>query len=301
MQDYVAPILPARTILTAPINNAKNLDTIVTVVGSKDSNFVYYHIQISSDLLLKSFVIDDSLMDRPSITFKGKGHTTYYVRERARNNLGNGGWSDLIPFTIRNSLPSAFTFSAPRSGDTVRFVVGTLQVRFAPSALVDADGDSLTAFIRISGPSLDTTMTLKGNPGSLFMDSRLLKPNSKYTIEGKLTDGIDTVKATNTVTFQTPALTGVERVSIPKEYALQQNYPNPFNPSTTISYALPKSALVSVKVYNTLGQEVAKLVDEEKQAGVYQVRWNADVTSGVYYCRIVAGQYTDTKKMLLLR
>jgi hypothetical protein len=81
---------------------------------------------------------------------------------------------------------------------------------------------------------------------------------------------------------------------------LSQNYPNPFNPSTTISYRLPTASRVTVRVFNALGQEVAVLVDEDKQAGVYQVRWTANVPSGVYFYRIQTAQYTVCKKMVFL-
>jgi hypothetical protein len=106
-------------------------------------------------------------------------------------------------------------------------------------------------------------------------------------------------------------VTSVERVStdVPKEFSLNQNYPNPFNPSTSISYSLPKAAVVSLRIFNTLGQEVASLVNGRKEAGYYQATWNANVPSGVYFYRLVAkaipsgqaGDYVETKKMLLIK
>ena len=88
--------------------------------------------------------------------------------------------------------------------------------------------------------------------------------------------------------------------SLPVEFQLQQNYPNPFNPSTTISFSIPKASRVYLKIFNILGQEVAVLVDEEKGAGYYQVRWEAALPSGVYFYRLQAGEYVETKKMILL-
>jgi hypothetical protein len=93
----------------------------------------------------------------------------------------------------------------------------------------------------------------------------------------------------------------IEQGAIPKVYTLMQNYPNPFNPTTTIRYDLPKSANVSLKVYNILGQLVATLVDERKEAGHYQVRWNANVASGIYFYRLQAEEFVQTKKMILLK
>jgi photosystem II stability/assembly factor-like uncharacterized protein len=93
-----------------------------------------------------------------------------------------------------------------------------------------------------------------------------------------------------------------ERVNgTPQSFALVQNFPNPFNPTTTIRYALPKPAHVSMMVYNSLGQGVSTLVEEYKEAGYYQVQWSADVPSGVYFYRLQAGEYVGAKKMLLLK
>jgi len=98
-----------------------------------------------------------------------------------------------------------------------------------------------------------------------------------------------------------------QKPETPKSYALLQNYPNPFNPTTLIRYALPQQANVTLTVYNLLGQEVARLVDEVQRAGYHEVRWDsrnihgAFVSSGIYFYRISAGTYTDIKKMILLR
>ena len=86
----------------------------------------------------------------------------------------------------------------------------------------------------------------------------------------------------------------------PAQLRLLQNYPNPFNPATTIRYELPKSTTVLLKIFNALGQEVALLVNEHKKAGYYQATWNANVPSGIYFYRLHAGEYAETKKMILL-
>jgi hypothetical protein len=88
----------------------------------------------------------------------------------------------------------------------------------------------------------------------------------------------------------------------PKTYFLAQNYPNPFNPSTTIEFALPKSAFVTLKVYNLLGEEVATLVAEQRDAGIHKFNWDArGLASGVYLYRLEAGEYVETKKLILMR
>ena len=98
--------------------------------------------------------------------------------------------------------------------------------------------------------------------------------------------------------------------TVPKEYALNQNYPNPFNPSTKIRYSIPnviasetkQSVNVTLKVYDVLGNEVATLVNEEKETGVYTINLDASqLASGVYFYRLLAGSFVETKKMILLR
>ncbi|RCK74535.1 MAG: Cell surface protein [Ignavibacteriae bacterium] len=98
-------------------------------------------------------------------------------------------------------------------------------------------------------------------------------------------------------------------LNIPTEFNLEQNYPNPFNPSTIIKYAIPEECIVHISIYNILGQEVIRLVDEQKEAGYYtiELKLNEKLSSGVYYYRMEASSiknvrnYTNVKKMLLLR
>jgi hypothetical protein len=88
----------------------------------------------------------------------------------------------------------------------------------------------------------------------------------------------------------------------PTNFNLSQNYPNPFNPTTKISYALPKSGLVTLKVYDILGREAAMLVNEYKNAGNYTVDFSAsNYTSGVYFYKLEVNGISEVKKMLLLK
>jgi hypothetical protein len=81
-----------------------------------------------------------------------------------------------------------------------------------------------------------------------------------------------------------------------------QNYPNPFNPSTNFTYQIGKEGFVSMKIYNVLGQEVATLVNEVKQAGTYPATWNAaSFESGVYFCKMQSGTFSETKKLILMK
>ena len=95
------------------------------------------------------------------------------------------------------------------------------------------------------------------------------------------------------------AQTGSE---LPSSYELGQNYPNPFNPSTMINFSIPESGLVTLKVFNVLGQEIAELVNDVKSAGNYEVSFDASqLTTGMYIYKIQSGNYSATKKMLLVK
>jgi aminopeptidase N len=97
-------------------------------------------------------------------------------------------------------------------------------------------------------------------------------------------------------------ITDSEILPIPAEFSLEQNYPNPFNPSTRIKYTLPSKEFVVLKIFNILGKEIASLVNTEQTAGTYELDFDAfNLNSGVYFYRIEAGSYVDTKKMLLVK
>ena len=100
------------------------------------------------------------------------------------------------------------------------------------------------------------------------------------------------------------SLVGVENngSSIPIVYKLYNNYPNPFNPKTTIKYDIPKNSLVRIVIFDILGKEVETIVNEKKEAGRYEIQWDASkYASGTYFYRIEAGDFAETKKMILLK
>lgn len=99
-------------------------------------------------------------------------------------------------------------------------------------------------------------------------------------------------------------ITGVrsQEQEIPSQCALEQNYPNPFNPTTVISYQLPMASRVNLTVYDVLGREVAMLMDQRQSVGTYSITFDAgSLPSGVYFYRLQAGAFTETKKLMLLK
>ena len=123
--------------------------------------------------------------------------------------------------------------------------------------------------------------------------------NNFYVIGGLGVGGV----AVNDVELIVTGPSAVETIEgVPQEFQLSQNYPNPFNPSTKISFSIPQEEFVSLKVFNSLGEEVAELVNETKPVGNYSVSFSAsELTSGVYFYKISAGSFIETKKLVLIR
>jgi len=93
----------------------------------------------------------------------------------------------------------------------------------------------------------------------------------------------------------------IEPILLPSEFSLNQNYPNPFNPTTLISYQLPVTSNISLKIYSLLEQEVATIFEGMRQPGNYNVTFDASkLTSGVYICQLIANDFISSRKMMLL-
>jgi hypothetical protein len=120
-----------------------------------------------------------------------------------------------------------------------------------------------------------------------------------------LSDSIRKVIELNLATKYGLTFTGIsvhQAESLSERFVLEQNYPNPFNPSTTIKFELPRASHVNLTVYDVLGRELSRLVNERMDAGYHDVKFDGSaLASGVYFYRLQAGSYVQTKKLMLLR
>jgi hypothetical protein len=136
------------------------------------------------------------------------------------------------------------------------------------------------------------------------------EPQSYSFVDENLSSGIyyyrlKQIDYDGTFTYLPTGQAGSNEIEVeitPSEYILEQNYPNPFNPSTSIQYAIGSRQFAILKVYNVLGKEIATLVNEEKSAGNYQVEFDGrKFSSGIYYYKLNSGDFTQTKKMILIK
>jgi hypothetical protein len=149
--------------------------------------------------------------------------------------------------------------------------------------------------------------TYAGVPDSITLNSVVSAtvPYATYTVTVTGAENGGPRTHTRTWTLVVANIVGVSNNQNlePYIFALNQNYPNPFNPTTLINYSIAKQSLVSLRVFDILGREVAALVNNElRQQGDYEVTFNGEnLPSGIYYYKLTAGDYTDVRKMILMK
>ncbi len=191
----------------------------------------------------------------------------------------NGTYTGIVTGEDASEHPLAFTVT----NGVVGVLSGTVSETGAITMSVVVDGSCTVTFTG------QITITSSGGATATGTYSR--------TVTMSCGGGSGSWTATRTAT------TGVVVNSdIPAAFTLLQSYPNPFNPATTIEFSLPRSGYVTLNVYDTFGREIATLVAENLSAGRYAAKWNAaNFASGMYYYRIQAGSFVETRKLILLK
>lgn len=180
-----------------------------------------------------------------------------------------------------------------------------LDVRFSSQRSREVARAEKSEFpIRISGGEFPLILSWEeGVEGAVIEVKDVSGKIKKYPMEGAGSVKIEEENFAGAKLVITNRTVG----AVPKEFALHQNYPNPFNPSTKIRYDVPKDARVTLTVYNVIGQEVAKLVDEVQSAGYKSVEWDTrvsdgrEISSGVYFYTMKADDFVVTRKLVLIR
>lgn len=221
------------------------------------------------------------------------------------NASPGGGNSNSVNFMVADNPPTQVRLFSPGNSDTLQLYNPPKPVVFSWFRSTDSDiGDSVTYSVHIVGAGLDTVFASLQDTSLSTGIMPFLKVSSIYGWSVSVTDGYTVVASPDSFLFRTSdKVTAVHNVKeSPKSFALYQNYPNPFNPSTIIAYDVPKPSHVRIMIYDYLGREVARLVDEQKNAGSYEVKFDASaLPSGVYFYRLAAGGFVETKKLVVVK
>ena len=211
-------------------------------------------------------------------------------------DMQNGLWvfrfSDLAP-------RSPVSLLEPAANETTQ-VANPIAFRWTRAA--DPARDPHWYEIHLTGQAIDTTWRAD-DTAATFSNLVRLQVGRAYTWNVTVRDEFNTTRSVQTLQFMYGTNpTTVNPEGLPFMYALTQNYPNPFNPTTLIRYEIPVAARLTVRIYDLVGQQVAELVNTTQAPGRYEVSWDAsNLPSGTYFCRMVAGGFTQTRKLILLK
>ena len=302
--------VPSVPALSAPVSGASNVATNPTLAWSASTGASSYRLQLSVRTDFSSTALDQSGIAATQATAPGLATgTTYYWRVNATNSAGTSGWSNTFSFATQASAPNAPpvpTLVSPGNGASK--VSGSTTLTWNPAAGASSYHLQVSASSAFSGLVSDqaaltaASFALTGLSSNTTYYWRVNASNAGGTSSWSAVWSFRTSNRRTFVSaYGTASVQQVEE-GIPQSYALSQNFPNPFNPSTTIRFELPEAGHATLKVYNSLGQEVATLLDGELGAGTFQAVWNAGgMPSGTYFYRLDAGSFTQSKKLVLLK
>jgi plastocyanin len=206
----------------------------------------------------------------------------------------------LLSFVIP-VLTFVIFFSASYAG-TIN--IGVQDYSFSPANRNAVVGDTIV-WTWISGIHTTTSTTIPA--GAASWDSPITSTQTSFsyvvTMSGTYNYECTRHASMGMTGAINVSLTGIKELNqIINDYRLNQNYPNPFNPSTKISFSIPKEGNVTLKVFDINGKEVATLINQRMNAGTFETDFNAqNVSSGIYYYRIKSEDFTDTKKMVVMK
>ncbi|MCE1190296.1 MAG: family 10 glycosylhydrolase [Ignavibacteria bacterium] len=293
---------PAIPTLVFPANGAGNQKDTIILKWYYAANAGSYSIQVSTDPGFSgtNFVNGDNLQDSLMLLTGMTGQTTYYWRVKSKNPIGESSFSAVSSFST--GFPGLTTLSEPAQSQTNVSQNPTLKWMKAPAA-TSYEIQFAKGYVGPTTIQIDTTVI---NDTTLKVFN--LELNTAYFWRVRAFNGYGAGPWATQRGFKvTPTSVSKNGIELPKDFRLAQNYPNPFNPTTRIQYALPKDGKVRITVYDLLGNVVKELVNDFKNAGAYEVEWNAkdaagtSVPSGIYFYQMVSGSFLQTQKMMLVK
>jgi len=298
MSNVLAVWPPPRPLLALPADGAPNQAPTVTLSWYYPSNAASYHVQVSVDSTFAATLLvnDSGIVDTFRAVAGMEGQATYYWRVRARNAGGTGEFSEVRRFST--GFPATPLLASPANNAIQVSLNPTLSWHRAPGA--SSYRVQLARSLNFDPASVEADVS--GLVDTAYSLSRL-RANTAYFWRVTATNDLGTSRWSSTWRFKTTEVTWVADASdVPSRFELYQNYPNPFNPATTIAFDLPTPGVARLVVYDVLGREVTRLVNEALPAGRHEVVLDAwALPSGIYVYRLAFGGMSLTRKMTVLK
>jgi len=291
--------VPSVPTMILPLNDANRITLDSNVIWSPVSGAVLYHLEIATDSNFTTKVFSTEIGGASyRLASVQLGLKKYFWRVSANNGGHRSIFSPIRSFTTAVSIP---TLQFPASGSVNQpgnVKLGWNKVSGAVSYHVHVATSasfSQTSTVYDQKGITDTTKQMSGLLLSKKHYWRVAAETPEY--EGAFTFQFNFTTGTSTEVVQSN--------EIVSHFSLGQNYPNPFNPTTTIQFGIPSngsSKHVTLRVFDVLGKEIATLVDEVKESGTYEVKFDASkLVSGIYFYQLKTGEFVQTKKLVLMK
>jgi len=293
---YSGILFPNAVALIRPEDGALvTADSVTLVWDTGGSEVDRYWVEGATDSLFSMQFIDSTVTDTQYTVNPIHHNQTYWWKVRAHNSYGWGPFSVVRSFFVYQEVPAPPVLLSPDSGAT--------GVSTEPALSWNGSAGAEFYTLQVSEtPNFSTLIVNEESLSETFFDVNELSNNATYYWRTSAVNDLGASDWSEIWSFTT-VLTDVSgEEGVPATIELSQNYPNPLNPSTLIRYGLPQRSHVKLELFNPLGQRVAILVDAEKEAGYhYAVLESRGLASGLYFYRFQAGNFVETKKLVILR
>jgi hypothetical protein len=273
------------------VNETLPVKLIWTPVGYTNS----FQLQVADNPQFNNPIINEQNLLNASYTINSvEYNSNYYWHLKSFNQAGASDWSQAFMF---NTIAPYITVTYPNGGE--QFQVGL-------KYFIHWD-DNLEGNIIVELFKSDTLLNIIDTTSNIGVYQWNINPNLPLSSDYKI--HISSTETDTLFDFSDDYFTLIDTVTgltaddlLPSEFKLFQNYPNPFNPLTRIKFQLPNRGIVTLKIFDVLGNAVATLINGEMEKGSYEITFDAaDLSSGIYFCRFQAGSFAETKKMILLK